>query len=438
MPKKKKEIMDKEEVAEKKHSKKTDSQADVKLAEQPVINIGLIGHVDHGKTTLTERLSGKWTDTHSEEIKRGITIRLGYANTILRKCPKCTGVKAYTVKETCSHCNSKSIPLRKISFVDAPGHESLMATMLAGATIMDAALLLIGANEECPQPQTQEHLMALEIMGVKNIIIVQNKIDLVSDEQAIKNYEQIKKFIEQTPYKDAPIIPISAQYNVNIDALLEAIEKYFPTPKRDDSLEPMMFVARSFDVNKPGTEIESLSGGVLGGSLKQGKLKVGDEIELRPGYMTEEKNKKVWKPITTKIIALETGNAKVNEVKPGGSIGVLTELDPSIVKSDSLTGNVVGLKGKLPNVYYTIKLEVKLLQRIVGTKKEDIVEPIKMSETLMLNINSAATVGIVTGMSKNIIDCTLKLPICAEKGARITISRIISGKFRLIGYGILI
>src|SRR3989338_11115175 len=158
-------------------------------------------------------MSGKWTDTHSEEIKRGITIRLGYADTAFYKEDG-----NYTTK---TKDKKKASILRKVSFVDAPGHESLMATMLSGATIMDGALLLIAANEYCPQPQTREHLMALDIIGVHNIVIVQNKIDLVSEEQAIKNYDKINDFIKGTKYEKAPIIPISALHNVNIDVLIE-------------------------------------------------------------------------------------------------------------------------------------------------------------------------------------------------------------------------
>src|SRR3989338_5724892 len=149
------------------------------LPVQPVMNIGLVGHVDHGKTTLTERLSGKWTDTHSEELKRGITIRLGYADFSIYFCEKC---HYYTTKNKCIKCNNEVVFQRKISLVDAPGHESLMATMLSGAAIVDGALLLVAANEKCPQPQTKEHLMALHISGIKNVIVVQNKIDLVSYE----------------------------------------------------------------------------------------------------------------------------------------------------------------------------------------------------------------------------------------------------------------
>ena len=401
---------------------------------QPVINIGFIGHVDHGKTTLLEKLSGKWADTHSEELKRGITIRLGYADVVIRKCPKCK--EAYTTQDKCS-CGEATEFVRKVSFVDAPGHESLMATMLAGATIMDAALLLIAANEQCPQPQTREHLMALEIMGIKNVIIVQNKIDLVSEEEALKNHDQIKEFVKGSPYENAPVIPISAQHGINIDVLLQSMEEFFPTPERDKDKDPIMLVARSFDINKPGSRIDDIVGGVLGGSLVQGVLKVGDEIELSPGRELEEKNKKIWKPIQARIVGLKTGGEAVSEVNPSGSIAVLTTLDPSVVKSDKLTGNIVGLPGKLPPVWNEIRLDVTLLHRVVGVKEEQAVEPLKMNEPLMLNVNSAATVGFVSESKGNKIKCMLKRPVCAEIGARVTISRRVGNRFRLIGYGII-
>ncbi len=401
---------------------------------QPEINIGLVGHVDHGKTTLTEKLSGKWTDTHSEELKRGITIRLGYADAVFRRCPKCN---KYTVLDKCPECNEASEPVRKVSFVDAPGHESLMATMLAGATIMDGALLLVAANEECPQPQTREHLMALEIIGVKHVVIVQNKIDLVSKERAVKNYEAIKAFLKGTPFEDAPIVPISARHGANIDLLIETINEAIPTPSRDMSKDPMMFVARSFDINKPGTEINDMVAGVLGGSLKQGILKVGDEIEIRPGYSVEEQNKKVWYPIKSKITSVMTGSKNVEQVGPGGSIAVMTTLDPSVVKSDKLTGSVVGIPGKLPPVLHSLKLETHLLERMVGSKDGLLVDAIKMGEPLMLNVNSAATVGVVTKLGKSEFECNLKIPVCAEKSSRVTISRRLGNRWRLIGFGII-
>jgi len=300
---------------------------------------------------------------------------------------------------------------------------------------MDAALLLIAANEHCPQPQTREHLMALNIIGINKIIIVQNKIDLVDEKEAEENFKQIKEFVKGTIAEKAPIIPISAQQNINMDVLTTAIQDNFPTPKRDTKKNPLMFVARSFDVNKPGTEIKDLDGGVLGGSLKQGKLKVNDKIEIRPGLRTEREGKTTWQPLLTTIKSLKTGNSDVEEVTSGGSIGISTKLDPSIVKADSLIGSVVGLVGKIPNVWYEFDLEQKLLERVVGAKDELIVEPIKKGETLMLNVNSAATVGIVTTLSKNRIHVKLKVPVCADEKDRITISRLLGSRFRLIGYG---
>jgi translation initiation factor 2 subunit 3 len=307
--------------------------------------------------------------------------------------------------------------------------------MLSGATIMDGALLLIAANETCPQPQTREHLMALQIIGIKNVVIVQNKIDLVDEKGAMNNYKQIKAFVKGTDYENAPIIPLSAQHNVGISALIEAIEKTISTPKRDNSKDPSMLVARSFDINKPGSLPKDLIGGVLGGSMKQGILQAKQDIEIRPGRKVMEKNKDVWKPVITKIVDLKYGGASVKEISPGGTIGILTSLDPSIVKSDSLGGSIVGLPGKLPDVLYEITLSLNLLERVVGTQEELKVDPIKMNETLMLNVNSAATVGIVNGFKKKNVTCRLKIPVCAEINSRVTISRMIGNRFRLIGYG---
>ena len=200
---------------------------------QAEINIGLVGHVDHGKTTLTKSLSGKWTDTHSEELKRGISIRLGYADAAFYKCPSCKGSEAYCTNEKCPNCSKKAKLLRRVSFVDAPGHEILMTTMLSGAALMQGAILVIAANEKCPQPRTVEHLMALNIGGVKNIVVAQNKADIVSKEDAIENYKAIKKFLGEYGYEKAPIIPISATFGINIDLLIESIEETIKTPKFD-------------------------------------------------------------------------------------------------------------------------------------------------------------------------------------------------------------
>ncbi|KCZ70923.1 translation initiation factor 2 subunit gamma (aeIF-2g) [Candidatus Methanoperedens nitroreducens] len=404
---------------------------------QPVINIGIVGHVDHGKTTLVRALSGVWTDRHSEEIKRGISIRLGYADIVLRKCPNCPEPESYTSKEICEICGTKSEVLRAISFVDSPGHETLMATMLSGAALMDGALLVIAANEPCPQPQTKEHLMALNIIGIKNIVIIQNKIDLVTRDKVIENYNQIKAFVKDTVAENAPIIPVSAQQNTNIDLVIEAIEKYIPTPKRDLDKPPMMFVARSFDINKPGTTPDKLLGGVIGGSLSCGRLHPGDEIELRPGRKVESGGTVKWVSIRTVVTKILAGNEDIEEATPGGLIGVGTKLDPSLTKSDALVGQVAGIPGSIPPTIEGFIMETKLLPRVVGVSDEYKVEPIRSNEPLMLNMGTATTIGIVTSARASDAEVKLKRPVCADRGASIAISRRVGARWRLIGSGTL-
>ncbi|MBI5872486.1 translation initiation factor IF-2 subunit gamma [archaeon] len=423
-----------------------DEKDDAERGEQPVINIGLIGHVDHGKTTLTERLTGKWTDTHSEEIKRGITIKLGYANAVFFKCKNCEGDLAYSSSgmnakqgkdSKCRICGSELEKLRIVSFVDAPGHETLMATMLSGSAIIDCALLLVAANEPCPQPQTKEHLLALDIANIHNIIIVQNKIDIVSEEGCIKNYKEIREFLKGTFAENAPIIPISAQQSINIDTLIRAIQENFKTPKRDLNKDLLMFIARSFDLNKPGADAAEIIGGVVGGAIKEGFLCEGDTIEIKPGIKMEKEGRIFWEPLVTEAVSIRTEASPLKKALPGGSIAILTKLDPGLVKSDSLTGNIIGRKGGLPETLYALELEPHLLQRVVGAKEELNVEPIKKGEPLMINVNSTTTAGVVSSLSKGSFHLKLKIPVCARKNDKFTISRLVGGRYRLIGYGML-
>jgi len=407
------------------------------VKNQSEINIGLVGHVDHGKTTLTKALSGVWTDTHSEETKRGISIRLGYADITFRKCPQCEAPMCYTTAEICERCGTETELLRKVSFVDAPGHETLMATMLSGAALMDGAILVIAANEPCPQPQTKEHLMALDVIGVKDVIVVQNKIDIVSKERALESYREIKEFVKGTCAEDAPIIPVSAQQGANIDILIETIEERIKTPERDIDKPARMYVARSFDINKPGADPEHLAGGVIGGSLVQGRLRVGDEIEIRPGIQVKKDGKQSWMSLHSTITGLVAGGEEMEEVGPGGLVGVGTLLDPALTKADSLSGSVAGEPGTLPPVRHSFTMETHLLERVVGTKEETKVEPIKTGEPLMINVGTTTTVGVVKSARADDADVVLKLPACAEEGQRIALSRRVGARWRLIGYGII-
>jgi len=404
------------------------------ITNQPVLNIGMAGHIDHGKTTLLYQLTGKWSDTHSEELKRGITIKLGYADSVIKRCEKCSQL---TVKDKCE-CGGNAVPLRYVSFVDVPGHEMLMATMLSGAAIIDAAILVIAANEPCPRPQTKEHLVALDLKGISNIIIVQNKVDLVIEEEALKNYEQIKEFVKGTVAENAPIVPLSAQQGVNIDSLLEEIMK-LKIPVRNTEANPIFIVARSFDVNKPGTSASDISGGILGGILKQGKINVGDEIEIKPGMTVKKHNETVFTPLITKISGIQSGKNRLNEAISSGSLAIQTGLDPMLTKADSLAGCVVGLKGKVPDAVSAIKIKATLFKEIIGeekkTEEELRVAPLKMNEPLMISVNTTITVGFIAKMKANTIDLTLKTPVVILPDTKIGLARNIQGHWRLIGHG---
>jgi len=405
-----------------------------KYGYQPCVNIGTAGHVDHGKTTLIQALTGQWTSVHSQELKRGITIRVGYSDAAFYKCKSCEVPLGYSTTPTCPNCGKESELSRVVSFVDSPGHESLMANMLSGAALMDGALLLVAANQKVPQPQTKEHLLALQILGIQQIVIVQNKVDLVSYKDATTNYADIIKFVKGTKAAKSPIIPISAQSRLNIDALIGAIEDTIQTPQRAESKDPVMHVLRSFDVNKPGTQINNIRGGVIGGSLTQGTFSVGDEIEIKPGILNSKKN--IYEPIHTQVVSLGTAAGIVDGVKPGGLVAIGTKLDPSLTRSDSLIGSVIGKPGTLPENSNDAQLEVNLFDSAVGTVNDIKVTPIQAGESLRLNIGTAPVLAKVSKAKGGNIEVQFKRPVCLFEQSNVAISRKIEERWRLIGAGI--
>lgn len=400
---------------------------------QPSINIGTSGHVDHGKTTLIEAITGIWTSAHSEELRRGITIKVGYADAAFYKCQNCPPPVCYSTQPTCANCGGQSELIRVVSFVDSPGHESLMANMLSGAALMDGSILVVAANEKVPQPQTREHLLALQVLGIQQIVIVQNKVDLTEYEKARDNYEEIKNFVKGSIAEQAPVIPVSAQHKLNIDALIEAIENAIKTPLRTNNAPAIMHVLRSFDINKPGIPIKQVKGGAIGGALVQGEFQIGDEIEIRPGFLEEKKSK--YEPINSTIATLGTGAGMVERVRPGGLVAIGTKIDPTFIKSDSLIGSVVGKPNTLPKDVEDITVEVHLFDTAVGTQDMVKVEPVKVKESLRLNIGTAATVGTVTNSKDSKIEIKLKKPVCLIPKSRVAISRRIADRWRLIGAG---
>jgi translation initiation factor 2 subunit 3 len=390
---------------------------------QAALNIGLVGHVDHGKTMLTKALSGVMTDTHSEELKRGISIRLGYADAVFRKCEGCKGAEAFTVDEKCPTCGKKTKILRRVSFIDAPGHETLMTTVLSGAALMQGALLVIAANEKCPQPSTAEHVMALEISGIKNIVVVQNKVDLVEKKRALESKKEIEAFLKQHGFEGAPIVPTAANFGTNIDLLIETIEKTIKTPKYDLKKPLKMFIARSFDINKPGIAPEELKGGVIGGSIQEGVIKLGGEIEIKPGF--EDKT------FTTKVKSLSTAAGSLKQAEPGGLIAIGTTLDPGLTKNDQMRGQVSGAIGALPEPTTKLSLDIHMLKRLVEKVKK-----LRVNENIILAVGTSTALGVITKEKSDKLEVDLKVPVVIDKGQKVAISSRMENGWRLVAYGV--
>jgi len=439
------------------------------ISRQATINVGTIGHVAHGKSTVVKAISGVQTVRFKNELERNITIKLGYANAKIYKgdplpvkeggegeeeeeeSAKNKQLGGFYTSRGSSHPDTftdektgVTYRLRRhVSFVDCPGHDILMATMLNGAAVMDAALLLVAGNETCPQPQTSEHLAAVEIMRLENIIILQNKVDLVKPDAASAQHEQIRRFVAGTVADSAPIIPISAVLKYNVDVVCEYLVHRIPVPVRDFTSVPRLIVIRSFDVNKPGQDVHDLQGGVAGGSILQGVLRVGDEIEVRPGIVTKSDSgdgSVRCSPIYSRISSLYAENNDLQYAVPGGLIGAGTRIDPTLTRADRLVGQVLGLKGKLPDVFAEIEISYYLLRRLLGVKTSDggkqaKVQKLARAEILMVNIGSTATGGKVLAVKGERAKIALTQPVCTQEGEKIALSRRVDKHWRLIGWG---
>ena len=330
------------------------------------INIAIVGHVSNGKTTLVKALTEVNTKRNSEEKKSGRSIRLGYANCILWKCKTCktsTGGQVFLTtgqkdkRALCSVCAAEMEIAHHISFVDAPGHHQYVQTMARGATVVDGAILVTDAHHPHVQVQTKEHLAILTILDVDNIVVVQNKIDLIDSTTCTKHYEMLKEYIKGTSAEKAPIIPLSAQSNLLVENLYPYLDDLCNVAKSKPIPDNKVFsIIRSFDINKPNTGVDDLKGGVLGGSvLGNTQFKIGDIVEIRPGR-TDDRN---HTPLTTKITSIFSESDSCKSITTGGLYGIGTTLDPQLTKADGIVGSLFGKPGDLPEVVSKLRVTVK-------------------------------------------------------------------------------
>jgi translation initiation factor 2 subunit 3 len=404
------------------------------LKNQPIFNIGSIGHVAHGKSTLVKSITGVKTQKYSSEQERNITIHIGYANTKIFLDKNGQLHTTPSKKESLIDSDGNEMTLvGHVSFVDVPGHEAFMSNMISGAAVMHACILVIASNEPIPQPQTYEHFQAVKNVNIKDFIILQNKLDLVEESSNDTILNDIKKFVQGTVAEKSPIIPSSIQNDINKDEILRNIlnlsnKNNIKTLNERANEDLKMIVIRSFDINNPNIVYNNLEGGVVGGSLISGNLKIGDYIEMRPGFVVDGK----YRPIYSRVISLQSDTKKLDYALPGGLVGICLDIDPSLTKSNLMVGQILGHVGKLPNVYNEIYMSFDEISR-----HDSFMEKFKTNEDVLLSINSMNIKAIVTKCKnkKNLISFKLLTPVCVFTDQKIAIFKLKSTNWILYATG---
>lgn len=335
------------------------------IKNQAIINIGTAGHVAQGKSTVVKRITGIATQTYKSERERNITIRLGYANCKLFRNPisnKVFALPEQTQKAYDPVTNDVLELLYQLSFVDCPGHQAYIATMISGSSIMDHVLVVVAADEPIPQSQTHEHLIALEYSGIEkaNICYLLNKLDLINPMKVNIINSNLNSYLDQNfgVDKERKIIPISAATGDNIDAVVSHLAEQVQIrmnktiEQAQQALE--MYIVRSYNINRPNTPLDKLEGAVVGGTIRSGVIAIGDLVEIRPGVINIIDGKRVIQPLVSRVIALKSGKNDVKTAIPGGLIGVNLSLSAGLSSDDKLKGQVLTHFGKGDPIYNII------------------------------------------------------------------------------------
>jgi len=406
------------------------------MKNQPTINVGMIGSVSNGKSSVTEKITSVKTQKHSSEMKRNITIKLGYANAKIFKCQSCPAPQCYqhhpsSVMDTnCNSCDSPMTLEKHISVTDVPGHLSLMTTMLNGTCVMDTTILVESAANDGLAPQTKHHLLATKMIGVNNSIACLNKMDLVKKQKGTEKLLELRKNLIGTMAETSPIIPVAANHGINIDVLCEYICKFIKEPVRNYNATLKMIIIRSFNVNKQEVSLDQLEGGVVGGTITQGVLHKGDKISIHPGLIDKnhdnDKTRWKYKPIKGTVLSINSETNNLDFAIPGGLIGIKLDIDPGLATKDNLVGNIMTNYDNTDAycVYEIIFVELQLFDDMQIANKE----------ILVINSNACSEKCEVV-KTKN-TKAELKLlerPICAIKSDYITISKIIANNITVVG-----
>ncbi len=402
------------------------------MANQPIINLGCLGSVSDGKSTLVEKLTGIKTQRHSSEKIRNITIKQGYGNMKIWSPDSTDYFTTDTNTNTFTTGDGDECKLvNHISFVDCPGHQELIQTMLSSIALMDGAIVVVAVDQPIDKkPQLIQHLAAAKLGKIQNLIVCMNKIDLVKKEVLLERKQELDELLEKYDIKPYAIIPTCFNKNIGIKYILQAIMTLYNPSKymerTNDS--PLFRVSRTFDINKPGTSWEDINGGVIGGSLFNGTLKVGDKIEIRPGQVSKTRDGKfTCQPIVTTVLSIKTDTTDLDKIIPGGLIGIRTDLDPFYCKNDVLSGNVAGMEGTLPNVYNQIVIKPTMV-----TTFGFVWEP-KVADITMIQIGTKICEAKLVSITNDVFKFDLTKPVCISDNQHLIICRNLDKVLRIVG-----
>jgi len=407
------------------------------LSRQPIINIGCLGSVSDGKSTLVERMTGIRTQKHKSEQKRNITIKQGYGN--MKIWVDSDKTNLYTTNSDSqtyiTDVGDDCTPVNHISFVDVPGHQELLPTMLSSISLMDGAIVVVAVDQSLnKKPQLIQHLAAAKLGNIDKIIVCMNKIDLVSRDILMERKRELDEMLALYDIKPFIIIPTCFNKKIGLDILLKAIMILFnPINFMERTNDSSLFrISRTFDINKPGFNWDSVVGGVIGGSLTTGTLKIGDKIEIRPGQVSKSQGKFICQPIKTEVLSIQTDDTSMNEIIPGGLIGIRTDLDPFYSKNDALAGNIAGPVGTLPNIYVQLTIEYKMVNTFGFTWDH------VLSDSVMLQIGTRMVDGKLIKINETKLTFEINKPSCIHDNQHIIICKNIDKILRIVGEGIML
>lgn len=389
----------------------------IMLMNQPILNIGCLGSVSHGKSTMVKLLTGKTTQQHSKEKIRNITMKVGYAN-----------CKFYQ-DESGLNTDGKGKMVHHFSFVDCPGHHELIEVMMTGASLMDYGIVVVAGNQNInDQPQLKQHLLTAKMIGIKKLIFVLNKLDLVTKTLAIERKYELLDFLKSEGFNKPLIIPVSLNLGLNKEFLMEAIYKEFPPITNTlKNKETLFSINRSFDINKVGINPITIKGGVVGGSVLKGCLKVGDEVYITPGQTKYDKVKEIWlnKPFKTKITSLKTEDEFLDEIKCGGLTAVGLEIDPYFTQNDKLKGQILHLNKNSVKVYSEMSCKILMIEKC----------KLNVNDIINIQIGCSSVVGKIKSIENEIYKFKLNKAVPVYKDIKVIISNKNNKMLEIIGIG---